>query len=131
MLGYASSHLDLRDGDNLGGILHTGDIGYLDEEGYLFITGRKKRIVKVSGNRISLDHIETRLSSAAIDNAVTNNGEKILIFITGTSEQSQVKKELNCLGIGNSNFKIFQVENIPLTSNGKVDYLELSRNFDE
>ena len=131
MLGYASSHLDLRHGDDLGGILHTGDIGYLDEEGYLFITGRKKRIVKVSGKRISLDHIETKLSSLAIDNAVTNNGEKILVFITDTSEQGRVKRELNCLDIGNSNFKIFQVEKIPLNSNGKVDYLELSRNFNE
>ncbi|MEA2025709.1 MAG: AMP-binding protein, partial [Chloroflexota bacterium] len=61
MLGYADGREDLTAGDELGGVLHTGDIGYLDDEGFLFLTGRSKRIAKVFGLRVNLDEIELML----------------------------------------------------------------------
>jgi acyl-CoA synthetase (AMP-forming)/AMP-acid ligase II len=41
------------------GWLYTGDLGKIDEDGYLFLTGRSKEIIKVGGNRISPREIET------------------------------------------------------------------------
>ena len=38
--------------------LYTGDLGYKDEEGYIFLTGRSKEMIKVRGNRISPKEIE-------------------------------------------------------------------------
>jgi acyl-CoA synthetase (AMP-forming)/AMP-acid ligase II len=40
------------------GILYTGDIGFMDEEGYIFIVSREKNIIKCAGNRISPKEIE-------------------------------------------------------------------------
>jgi natural product biosynthesis luciferase-like monooxygenase protein len=42
--------------------LHTGDLGYLDEEGFLFLTGRLHEIINRGGEKISPLEVETVLS---------------------------------------------------------------------
>jgi acyl-CoA synthetase (AMP-forming)/AMP-acid ligase II len=57
MLGYWN-HADeerevLRDGK-----LFTGDLGKKDEDGYIYVTGRMKEIIKAGGNRVSVKEVE-------------------------------------------------------------------------
>lgn len=65
MLGYygrpEETQAVLRDG-----WLHTGDLGHLDEEGYLYVTGRlKELIVLASGKKVSPSTIEGELEVAS------------------------------------------------------------------
>ncbi|SDB46245.1 long-chain acyl-CoA synthetase [Pseudobutyrivibrio sp. YE44] len=44
------------------GFLHTGDLGYVDEEGYVYITGRKKNLIILSGGEnVSPEELENEL----------------------------------------------------------------------
>lgn len=43
------------------GLIMTGDLGKLDEEGYIYITGRKKQIINVAGNKVDPTEIENLL----------------------------------------------------------------------
>lgn len=60
--GYATCAEDLLTCEPVK-VLHTGDVGRIDERGNLWITGRLKRIAKINGKRTSLDELETLLSA--------------------------------------------------------------------
>jgi acyl-CoA synthetase (AMP-forming)/AMP-acid ligase II len=45
------------------GWFRTGDLGYIDDEGYLFLTGRKKEMINKGGEKISPEEIDTVLRS--------------------------------------------------------------------
>ena len=46
-LGYATCRAELANGDENGGVLHTGDVAKRDAEGVYYIVGRKKRFFKI------------------------------------------------------------------------------------
>jgi acyl-CoA synthetase (AMP-forming)/AMP-acid ligase II len=60
MLGYLGPDDGTVDDD---GWLHTGDLGWLNEEGYLFLAGRSKDIVIRGGENIACAHVEKALLS--------------------------------------------------------------------
>jgi long-chain acyl-CoA synthetase len=45
-----------------GGWMYTGDIGYLDEDGYLFFQGRLKEMIKVSGYSVCPEVVKVLLN---------------------------------------------------------------------
>ena len=52
------------------GWLHTGDLGYFDEEGYIFLVGRAKDLIKRGGEMVSPEEVERVLQShPAVDEA--------------------------------------------------------------
>ena len=58
------------------GWLHTGDKGYIDEDGYLFINGRVKNLIILSnGENISPEEIENKIALSPLISEVVITGE--------------------------------------------------------
>lgn len=128
MLGYAEQREDLSRGDELMNVLHTGDLGYLDPDGFLFITGRNKRTVKLYGHRINLDEVEKAIqerSSALGPIAVVGATDSLIVYCERgeTSDFERLRMGLSELYRLNANgFQFKTINKLPLTSSGKVDY---------
>lgn len=62
------------------GWLYTGDLGYMDEEGYVYITGRKKNLIILSnGKNISPEELENKLKKCEAIIEVVVTGENTLL----------------------------------------------------
>lgn len=125
MLGYATNRENLSRGDELEGILHTGDLAIVDDKGYFWITGRLKRIVKPFGIRISLDHLE-RLTSkwSGCNTVVIGDDDKIIILVEGndTALEGLLDRVADHIGLPESYLRVATVEKIPLDGRNKVDF---------
>ena len=65
MLGYDQNEAETNR-VIIDGYLHTGDIGYLDENGYLFLCGRKKNIILVRGFTVYPEEVENCLMDSGL-----------------------------------------------------------------
>lgn len=128
-LGYASSARDLGLPDEFKGALKTGDLGYLDEDGYLFITGRANRDIKVSGKRVSLDALEQSLKDLDGEHVVLGVDERVLVVSSGVDAGLVRETVQSSSSLHPSKISIVSVSALPRLSSGKVDYQSLKREF--
>lgn len=123
MMGYANSKEDLASGDELGGTLKTGDIGYYDDDRYFYITGRKKRFLKIHGNRINLDDIERFLNAKGHPCVCGGVDDFLRIATLQTMDPDGIKNIVGKnFGIHHSVVDIFKIEEIPKNTSGKILY---------
>lgn len=126
MLGYAERKEDLALGDINQGILETGDIAQFDEDGFFYIVGRLKRFIKIFGNRINLDEVESLLYEINIQSACCGKDNFLLVYILNPHEQNTAREFLiKKLGIHFSVFDIRIIDNFPRNTSGKILYSEL------
>ena len=125
-LGYANDYQDLQHGDDNQGKLKTGDIGYLDSDGFLYITGRKKRFVKILGKRINLDDMESKINHEfEISCAVVGNDKEVCIYIDTDQTEKILNYSLKLFDIHAQNIQVKYIEEIPRLQSGKSNYTEL------
>jgi len=131
------------------GYLFSGDLGYLDQDGYLYIVSRKKNIIKRAGETISPQEIEeivdrhpaVRYSAATGVDKGRIEGEQIYIFAEirdaeEKSEDDQYDLALSIvaamradMGFRPGRVYLLKPRSIPLTHNGKIQHARLKAQY--
>ncbi|MGV3774300.1 MAG: AMP-binding protein [Verrucomicrobiales bacterium] len=124
-----------------GGWYDTGDIVYIDEDGYFHIRGRLKRFAKVSGEMVSLTAVEDALAGAfpefglrcQIAVIARPDEEKGEALIAATNEPKltleQIRTAIKAKGLPNLWVprEVKFVQEIPKLGTGKTNHRELQR----
>ena len=111
---------------------HTGDMGYRDEEGYLYVTGRKDGLLKVGGHRINVQEIEdvlmetTLLIETAVlgikDELLGNTLKAVAVPVdSNCSENLLLQKCSEKLAAYKLPAEIKFVQSLPKDMSGKID----------
>jgi len=134
MLGYAENRNDLCKGDELNGILYTGDLGYKDEDRFFYVTGRMKRFIKIFGFRINLDEVQKMVENHfGISAACTGKDDLLKVLVHSDDKLAEVNVKNEILKMYKLNFKSIVVKStnqIPTNSSGKYDYAKINEMFE-
>lgn len=121
--------------------VHTGDMGYLDEDGYIYFTGRKKRIIVISAYNIYPYSMEQKIMSLPYLRevcAVQGYGEdgKPLVKLCVSLKETDLSEEeikADILSFCEKNLDHFSVprkivfyDNLPRTKLDKLDFMTMS-----
>jgi len=125
-MGYAICGDDLAKGDENNGVLVTGDLAKMDKEGFFYIVGRKKRFIKLYGNRVNLDETERLIKNIVPDVACAGSDDNMKIFVADHSMVEGVRTFVSTkTGINQRAFEVIYIEKIPKNSSGKTIYSQL------
>jgi long-chain acyl-CoA synthetase len=119
------------------GWLHTGDLGYMDEDGFVFVTGRIKELIIKGGENIAPKEIDEAvykhpaiLDAAAVGVPCDRYGEDIMVCVTLKPSCKCSESELrdHCLkelGKYKTPKYIMFMEELPKGPSGKIQRLKL------
>jgi long-chain acyl-CoA synthetase len=115
------------------GWLHTGDLGYVDDEGYLFIVDRKKDLIIRGGFNVYPRDVEDALlenpvieSAGVVGRPDQVSGEEVVAFVSlrpGAEATSEELIDWARERIGGYKYprEVHIVDAVPLTNVGKID----------
>lgn len=117
----------------------TGDLGYLDEDGYLFVKGRKKDIINRGGEKVAPAQVENSLSQLSFVKEVSVigtpdsiYGEAVtaVIITNGKQNEELVREKIlahakETLAKYEQPTRVFFVQDYPRNATGKVIRLKL------
>lgn len=124
--GYAESRWDLEQSDANQGRLETGDLAKRDEEGFFYLVGRKKRFLKLFGNRVNLDEVEQLLRKEGIESVCSGRDDRLVVFLTNPKQKKQAEEFLvGHTGIQKGGLILKEIAAIPRSETGKIQYAAL------
>ena len=121
------------------GVLHTGDLGFLDEDGCLHVTGRKKDILVLpSGTKIFLPEYEAGIRATLTTNEVAvalSGGKPVLVTAEELGSRDEVLARL--AGLMAAQPRSHQLTDVrvlghalPRTATGKIRRWEIQKEID-
>lgn len=130
MMGYATTRAELALADEMHQTLRTGDLGRVDGDGYFYVTGRLKRFIKLTGNRIGLDEVEQMLQeSLGLPVSVGGRDECLIAWLEANDDSliEQAKRLIHQrYSVHHTLCRIRLVDQLPLLPTGKKDYVALT-----
>jgi acyl-CoA synthetase len=133
MLGYFGDQTATEESFNASGWFMTGDLGWMDEAGYIRITGRKKDVIIRGGHNIFPAKIENLAmrhggvdKAAVIPVADARLGEKVCLAITTKPGHEvgadEILQHLDAVGLSKFDMPEYflQLDEIPLMPSGKI-----------
>ena len=131
-IGYSHERSDLIGTEFFGDTLHTGDMAKRDKDGFYYITGRKKRMLKIFGNRVSLDEIEEMLKNEGYECVCGGRDDLLTIYLLSGDDEtakSAVSYISGVTGLNHTAFRTRFIDEVPLNSSGKVAYSVLEEKY--
>jgi long-chain acyl-CoA synthetase len=127
LLGYLGE--DAASPVDSDGWLHTGDLGHLDDEGFLYVTGRRKNVIICGGFNVIPEELEAALSiDGAVRDAVVvaipdaRLGEIPVALVEGDGTAEAILERVESrLAPYKRPRHLFVVDALPRVANGKVD----------
>lgn len=125
------------------GWFRTGDLGYRDEDGYFFVTGRQKELIIKGGENIApreiddvLYHHDAVLEVGAFGMPDETYGQVVAIGVVLKPDQDCAEEELmqycrDNLGQFRTPSAIYFLDSLPKGPSGKIQRLELAKMFEE
>ncbi len=120
-----------------GGYVYTNDLGYIDQDGYVYMQGRKDDIINYKGIKIAPEEIEESarkfrevLDCACVPKADKLSGQVPKLFVVARNKETFQKKDLfdflkNAINANKMPKEIEVIDEIPRTYNGKVQRKKL------
>ena len=125
-----------------GGVYHTGDNVYMDEDGYVWFVGRKDDIIKTAGYRVSPFEVESILQQhpAVMECAVTGvedakrgmSVKATIVLSPGYDKKNPKEMEIELSTFAKENTAMYKcprifefVKELPKTISGKIRRVEI------
>jgi len=126
-MGYATNYQDLSKGDINKGVLKTGDFAKRDKDGFYYIVGRKKRFLKIFGNRVNLEELEGAIKTLGLNCVCGGKDDHLRIYTVDKGQENKIKEfVVSQTGLHPSACAVILVDSIPRSETGKILYASLT-----